>query len=67
MYIHLFSFTENASNLAISLADLYKDLGHQCTCYTIKQFAVNPKLTAFPDSAKNKLAKVSTHKMPLFS
>lgn len=67
MYIHLFSFTENASNLAISLADLYKDLGHQCTCYTIKQFAVNPKLTAFPDSAKKQVGESFNSQDALFS
>lgn len=55
MHIHLFSFTEHASNLAISLADMYSALGHHCTCYTMKQFAVPPKLTAFPNSAKEQV------------
>lgn len=57
MYIHLFSFTEHASKLALSLSDMYHTLGHHCTCYTMKQFAIHPKLTAFPNSAKEQVGE----------
>lgn len=57
MNIHLFSFTNTASKLALTLSDVYTAQGFHCTCYTMKSFATMPHLTAFSSTPKEQVKK----------